>query len=272
MTLHPTPVSPVPEETARMARAAVPKGTVYLQLRDVLGSIYTDEQFADLFAVRGRPVISPWRLALVTAMQFAEGLSDRQAAEAVRGRMDWKYALGMELAAAGFDYAVLTAFRMRLVHGAAEQRLLDALLEACTARGLRKPRGWQRTDSPHVLGALRVLSRLERAAEARRAAGDPQCPGHGGARLAPGAGSARVVRPLRPTHRGLPLAQKAGGPAGRRGPSGHRGRTAPQPDSARRDAPRGALAARSLSTSCGNAGRRSTWWMLKGSTRCATPK
>jgi transposase len=170
MTLHPTPVSPVPEETARIARAAVPKGNVYVQMRDVLGSIYTDEQFADLFAVRGRPVVPPWRLALVTVMQFAEGLSDRQAAEAVRVRIDWKYALGLELADAGFDYSVLCEFRCRLVQGSAEHRLLDALLEACKAQGLLKARGRQRTDATHVLGALRVLSRLERVAETLRAA------------------------------------------------------------------------------------------------------
>ena len=106
MALHPTPASPVPEETARIARAAMPKGNVYLQLRDVLGDIYTDEQFADRFATRGRPVVPPWRLALVTVMQFAEGLADRQAAEAVRVRIDWKYALGLELTDAGFDYSV----------------------------------------------------------------------------------------------------------------------------------------------------------------------
>ncbi len=170
MTLHPTPVSPVPDETVRIARAAVPKGNVYVQMRDVLGSIYTDEQFADLFAVRGRPVVPPWRLALVTVMQFAEGLSDRQAAEAVRVRIDWKYALGLELADPGFDYSVLCEFRARLVQGSAEQRLLDALLEACKAHRLLKARGRQRTDATHVLGALRVLSRLERVAETLRAA------------------------------------------------------------------------------------------------------
>jgi transposase len=169
MTLHPTPITSVPEETVRIARAAVPKGNVYVQMRDVLGSIYTDEQFADLFALRGRPVVPPWRLALVTVMQFAEGLSDRQAAEAVRVRIDWKYALGLELADPGFDYSVLSEFRARLVHGSAEQRLLDALLEACTAQGLLKARGRQRTDGTHVLGALRVLSRLERVAETLRA-------------------------------------------------------------------------------------------------------
>jgi len=95
MTLHPTPVSPVAEETIRIARAAVPKGNIYLQMRAVLGSIYADEQVADeqvadLFATRGRPVLPPWRLALVRVMPVAEGLSDRQAAEAVRVRSDWK--------------------------------------------------------------------------------------------------------------------------------------------------------------------------------------
>lgn len=170
MTLHPTPVSPVPEETARIAHAAVPKDNIYVRMRDVLGSIYTDEQFADLFATRGRPVVPPWRLALVTVMQFGEGLSDRQAAEAVRVRIDWKYALGLELTDPGFDYSVLCEFRARLAQGSAEHRLLDALLEACKARGLLKARGRQRTDATHVLGALRVLSRLERVAETLRAA------------------------------------------------------------------------------------------------------
>jgi transposase len=170
MTLHPTPVSPVPEETARIARAAVPKGHVYVQMRDVLGRIYTDEQFADLFATRGRPAVPPWRLALVTVMQFAEGLSDRQAAEAVRVRIDWNYALGLDLADPGCDDRALCELRARLVQGSAEHRLLDALLEACKAQGLLKARGRQRTDATHVLGALRVLSRLERVAETRRAA------------------------------------------------------------------------------------------------------
>lgn len=104
MTLHPSPIRRVPEETVRIAQAAIPPGNVFMQMRDVLGSIYTDEQFADLFATRGRPVIPPWRLALVTVMQFAAGLSDRQAAEAVRVRIDWKYALGLELSDPGLSW------------------------------------------------------------------------------------------------------------------------------------------------------------------------
>jgi transposase len=84
--MHPQPVGTVSEDTARVAKAAFPKGNLYMQIRDVLGTIYDDEDFSELFEVRGRPAIAPWRLALVTVMQFCEGLSDRQAAEAVRAR------------------------------------------------------------------------------------------------------------------------------------------------------------------------------------------
>ena len=92
--MHPQPIGPVPEDTARVARAAFPKGTTYIRMRDVLGAIYDDEDFAQLFEVRRRPAkFAPWRLALVTVMQFAEGLSNRQAAEATRARIDRKYAL-----------------------------------------------------------------------------------------------------------------------------------------------------------------------------------
>lgn len=95
MALQPAPIGPVPDETARVARAAFPKGTRYLQMRDVLGTMFAGADVASLYPARGRPVEAPWRLALGTVMQFAEGLSDRQAAEAVRARIDWKYALGL---------------------------------------------------------------------------------------------------------------------------------------------------------------------------------
>ena len=170
MSLQPEPVGPVPDETVRVARAAFPKGNVYMQMRDVLGVVFDDLGVSPLFAVRGRPAESPWRLALVTVMQFAEGLSDRQAAEAVRARIDWTYALGLALTDPGFDFSVLSEFRARLIGGSAEQHLLDALLTACKARGHLRARGRQRTDSTHVLGALRELNRLERVAETLRAA------------------------------------------------------------------------------------------------------
>jgi transposase len=71
-TVHPTPSTPVPEETARIARAALPKGNVCFEMRDGLGTLSTDEQSTDLFAIRGRPVVTPWRLALVTCLQGAD--------------------------------------------------------------------------------------------------------------------------------------------------------------------------------------------------------
>jgi transposase len=168
--MHPQPIGSVPEDTARVAKAAFPKGNVYMEMRDVLGTIYEDEDFAELFEVRGRPAIAPWRLALVTVMQFSEGLSDRQAAEAVRARIDWKYALGLQLTDPGFNFSVLSEFRSRVVEGGKERSLLEKLLEGCKERGYLKVRGRARTDSTHVLGALRLLSKWERTAETMRAA------------------------------------------------------------------------------------------------------
>jgi transposase len=172
MALKPEPIGPIPAETERMARAAFPQGTRAMPMRDRLGAIYDDTRFAELFAAQGRPAEAPWRLAIVTVLQFAEGLSDRQAADAVRGRIDWKYALGLALDDAGFDFSVLSEFRTRLVAGNAEHLLLDALLDTCKAQGLLRARGRQRTDSTHVLGALRALNRLEQVAETVRVALD----------------------------------------------------------------------------------------------------
>ncbi|MBV9170671.1 MAG: IS1182 family transposase [Chloroflexi bacterium] len=170
MSLHPQPIGPVPEETARVAHAVFPRGHAYLRLRDELGPIYEDAVFAGLFPTRGQPAEAPWRLALVTVLQFAEGLTDRQAADAVRSRIDWKYALGLELSDAGFDHTVLSEFRARLVTGQAVDLLLELLLRRAEALGLLRARGRQRTDSTHVLAAVRVLNRLERAGETLRAA------------------------------------------------------------------------------------------------------
>ena len=139
MSLKPEGINPVPEETARIAHAAYPKGNVFMHMRDELGSMYQDESFADLFSHTGQPAEAPWRLALVTIMQFAQGLSDQQAADAVRGRIDWKYALGLELADPGFDASVLSEFRTRLVEGHAEERLLTVMLTMFKERGWRHP-------------------------------------------------------------------------------------------------------------------------------------
>lgn len=177
MSLHPAEMAPVPAETARVARAAFPKSTLAMRIRDELGDIYRDEMFADLYASAGRPALAPWRLALVTVLQFVETLSDRQAAEAVRSRIDWKDALGLELTDPGFDVSVLSEFcwrcpagRTRLIEGGLEEQLLAALVERCRARGLVRARGRCRTDSTPILAAVRVLSRLERVGETLRAA------------------------------------------------------------------------------------------------------
>src|ERR671933_2638962 len=169
MSLHPLVITPVPEETARVARAAFPKGHPYLTLRDALGTVFQDEDFSALFPMRGQPGLPPWRLALVTILQFRENLADRQAAEAVRARLDWKYLLSLELTDPGFDYSVLSEFRDRLLAGSAAELLLDKLLERCRALGLLTARGRQRTDSTHVLAAIRVMNRLELVAETLRA-------------------------------------------------------------------------------------------------------
>lgn len=170
MSIQPAPLDPVPDHTIRVARAAFPKGNPYLTLRDQLGVIFQDDDFVDLYPDQGQPGLSPWRLAWVTIMQFRETLSDRQAAEAVRARIDWKYVLGLDLTDPGFDFSVLSEFRDRLLAGSAEERLLDKLLERCQAHGLIKSRGQQRTDSTHVLAAIRVLNRLELVGETLRAA------------------------------------------------------------------------------------------------------
>ncbi len=161
MSMRPHEFQDVPEETARVARAAFPKGNIYMHMRDELGVMYRDEDFAALFAVVGQPAETPWRLALILVMQFMENLSDRQAADAVRGRIDWKYALGLKLSDPGFDYSVLSEFRTRLVEGGMGSILLDRMLERFKARGWLSAGGKQRTDSTHVLAAIHSLNRLE---------------------------------------------------------------------------------------------------------------
>jgi len=169
MTLHPRPLPPVPSATATAVQAAFPKGNLSVDLRAEFGALYTDELFADLYPAQGRPVeVAPWRLALVLVMQYLEGLTDRQAADAVRRCLDWKYALSLELTDPGFDFTLLHDFRERLLAHDAAPRLLDTLLAACQARGLLTRRGTQRTDSTHILAAVRTLHRLECVLETLR--------------------------------------------------------------------------------------------------------
>jgi transposase len=123
MSRHPHALEPVPADTARVARAAFPKGHPYLLLRDTLGTIVQDDACTALFPLVGQPSLPPWRVVLVTIMQFRENLAARQAAEAGRARLDWKYLLGLDLTDAGFDFSALSEFRNRLLTGSAADLL-----------------------------------------------------------------------------------------------------------------------------------------------------
>jgi transposase len=191
MSLPRDGLHPVPDETGRVAHAALPDSNVYLRLRDEVGTLFDDELFTAVYAVEGQPALHRWQLALVSVMQFRENLSDRQAAHAVRARIDGKYALGLELTDEGFHDSVLSEFRTRLVQGSLEQVLLDTLLQRCPERGWLKARGRQRTDSTYILGASGSRQGAHPTGTRR---GNPsacaQCVGHRGAGVAQGASPA----------------------------------------------------------------------------------
>lgn len=171
MTLHARDLIHIPAETIEVAQAAFPKGNVYMTMRDQINLWYKDSDYAALFtSTQGRVAESPGRLNLVMVMQYAEGLSDAQAAEAVRSRIDWKYALGLPLRDAGFHYSILSDHRQRLLSGQAEARLLEDMLTQLQQAKLLKARGRQRTDATYVLAAVRRLNRLERVGETLRQA------------------------------------------------------------------------------------------------------
>jgi len=172
----------VPDLTAQIAHAVFPAGNPYLKLYDTFGSLFADQDFAELFPENGQPAFSPVRLMLVLILQFAEGLSDRQAADAVRARIDWKYLLCLEMRDPGFHYSILSEFRTRLLENEWEQKLFDKLLMCFRDAGYLKKRGQQRTDSTLVLGAVRELNRLEmvgtttvRGGQLKRAVGHVFC-------------------------------------------------------------------------------------------------
>jgi len=141
------PVAAVPEETTPVALAAFPKGNLYVRLADEIGPLFSDERFPDLYTRRGQPSLAPWRLVLVTILQFAEDRANRQAADAVRSQIDCKYVLRLDLTDPGFDASVLSEFRPRVLEGEAETRLIEVLLAWCReqkflkARERARPRG-----------------------------------------------------------------------------------------------------------------------------------
>src|SRR3954470_15623927 len=170
LSLRPRSGEQVPPLTAQVARASNPGGTTAIWVRDRLDGLWHDEDFADWYPRDGRPGLSPAQLATVCVLQFLLGLSDRQAAEAVRCRIDFKYAMALELDDPGFHHSVLADFRDRLAAGDRADRLLDLALARLKDAGLVRERTTQRTDSTHVMAAVRDLTRLELITEAVRAA------------------------------------------------------------------------------------------------------
>jgi len=161
---------PMPEETARVGKVILKEDSPYRLIGEKLFERFQEQDYADLYSPEGKPAISPVILAFVTVFQFMEKLPDRQAAESLRMRMDWKYALRLPLTYEGFDYSVLSEFRDRLLEHEAEGRVFEQLVREFRAMGLIKERGRQRTDSIAMLMSVRRLSRLELVVETLRLA------------------------------------------------------------------------------------------------------
>jgi len=170
MSLHAQILESIPEETARVALAAFPNGkNPIMILRDHLPKLFSDHDFTELYSGVGQPAYSPYRLMLVSVFQFMENLSDRQAANAVRARIDWKYALSLSLTDPGFDASILSEFRTRIVENQIQDFALNRILEFCKHQGLIKTNSKQRTDSTHILARIRHLNRLTLLGETVRA-------------------------------------------------------------------------------------------------------
>jgi len=170
MSLQPQKLPEIPEETARVAKILFPKGNKYIWLRDELDVIFKDEQFTSLYPKSGQLAEQPWRLAVMSIIQYMENYTDRQATEALRARIDLKYALSLEITDLGFDFSVLSEFRSRLIEGGLEEVMLTTLLNICREKGWLKERGKQRTDSTHIEAAIRLTNRMVCVGETLRAA------------------------------------------------------------------------------------------------------
>src|SRR6201994_631937 len=151
MSIRPRLGVEVPELTAQVARASNPSGTTAMWVRDRLDGPWGGGGFTPLYPRAGRPGISPAQLATVSVLQFLLELSDRDAAEAVRCRIDFKYALGLELDDPGFHHSVPGDFRDRLLKDGRADRLPGLALARLKEAGLVRERTAQRTDSTHVL-------------------------------------------------------------------------------------------------------------------------
>jgi transposase len=161
---------PMPEETGRIGKMLLEENDPYRLSGDQLFEKWKEEEFADLYSSEGKPGYSPVILAFVSVFQCMERLADRQAAQALRMRLNWKHALHLPLEDAGFDFSVLSEFRDRLIEGKAEKWVFEKLVEEIRAMGLIKERGKQRSDNIAMLVKVRRLSRIEMGVETLRLA------------------------------------------------------------------------------------------------------
>ena len=171
MSLKPLPIGPIPQETARLAKAVFPEGSTFIKMRDELGTLYQDEMFAALFPKDGQPALAPWRLALVTIMQFTRSdyLIVKQLMPCALvwiGRMP----LGSSEKIRALIFLCLSPFRSRLIEGQREYMLFETMLNSLKQRGLIKAGGRQRTDATYVLAAVRAINRIVCVGETMRAA------------------------------------------------------------------------------------------------------
>jgi len=160
----------VPGETARLVEPLLADDSVYRLVAECVDEFLSDEQFIELYANEGRPGINPVLLSLVTVFQFLEKLPDRAAAEMAVMRMDWKYALRQPLDWRGFHYSDLCNFRKRLLGQGQESMVFEHLLDYLRERGLVRAGGKQRTDTTHILGAVKQLGDIEVIGEGVRLA------------------------------------------------------------------------------------------------------
>ena len=161
-------ISEIPEETAHVAKQIHGKGNIYMQIRDELTEMFNDEMFSDLYSSQGRSAVSPSKLVLVLIMQYMADYSDRQAIEAVRDKISWKYVLGMKLTDKGFDHSVLSDFRKRLIEHNALEQIFNRVLNCLSDKGLLTGKTKQRTDATHVLASIRNLNRIELVGDTMR--------------------------------------------------------------------------------------------------------
>lgn len=170
MTMHGRDLSEMPPDTAAVGQRVMREGNAYRMIGDALADVLSDEQFSEMYQPTGREAVSPSMLAMVTLFQFQEQVPDREAAEMVAVRIDWKYALHLPLDYTGFDFSVLCDFRRRILEHGKEALVFEAILEKVRALGFIKKRGKVRTDSIAVIGAVRALSILETVSETLRVA------------------------------------------------------------------------------------------------------